>query len=304
MIELTANGYTAWIDPDRGGACTRLSRFGAEVLRTPAGENSYRENAFLWGTPLLFFPNRISEAHFTFENREYRFPVNEPETGCFLHGTLHQSPFHVTYKSENRVMLRFSATEQAPYLSFPHAFTIDLLWKINADGLHQQVVITNDSSQNMPVALGFHTTFNCPFVRDSRLENLRFRLDTSAEYSRNMETFLPDGKEYTVYANKAEMDEGTLTLSQQPFSRLFRMGKRKEMRLTDVSAGLQVCYRVSQAYGYWMVYRGASDYLCVEPQSWLSNCPNAPFPRNQTGFDFIVPGQTRTYETCLCIERV
>lgn len=305
MIELNAHGYTAWIDPARGGSCTRLSRYGAQALRTPAGEESYRENAFLWGTPLLFFPNRISQGRFFFENRAYAFPVNEPATGCFLHGTLHQTPFEEISRSESAVALRYAATPQAPYLSFPHAFTLELLWHLAEDGLHQRAVFTNDSPRNMPVALAFHTTFCCPFVSDSRPENIRLTLDTSLEYSRDMRTYLPDGGCSAEYAGKEEMKEGTLIPCEHTISRLFRMGERREMLLTDARAGLRVRYRAGSTYGYWMVYNGGNpNYLCVEPQSWLSNCPNAPFPREQTGFDFLAPGHSRAYETCLSLERI
>ena len=78
MIELKAHGYTAWIDPERGGSCIRLERFGADVLRTPEGPQNYENGASPWGTPLLFYPNRISGGCFEFEGREYRLPINEP----------------------------------------------------------------------------------------------------------------------------------------------------------------------------------------------------------------------------------
>lgn len=305
MIELKAHGYTAWIDPERGGSCIRLERFGADVLRTPEGPQSYENGGFLWGTPLLFYPNRISGGCFEFEGREYRLPINEPKTGCFLHGTLNETPFEVIESGADYVTLQYAATQEKPYLTFMHAFTLTLAWKLTEKGLEQKVTFRNDSDLNMPVALAFHTTLRTPFCKDSAPENMRLTLDTSVEYSRIMATFLPDGGSATEYPGKQEMEEGTFVPCEHTISRFFRMGDKKCMRLVDTGENIQLTYQAQDPYGYWMVYNGGSkEFLCVEPQSWLSNCPNAPFPREEHGFDFIEPGKTRVYETLMNIEKI
>lgn len=304
MIELKAHGYTAWINPERGGSCVRLARFGADVLRTPSAPEDYDANAFLLGTPLLFFPNRISGGCFEFEGREYRLPINEPKTGCFLHGTLHATPFEVVEATESKAMLRYTATDAQPYLTFPHAFTLTLEWELGESGLSQKVTFQNDSDKNMPVALAFHTTFRMPFLPDSCPENMRLTLDTSIEYSRIMATFLPDGGSATEYPGKQEMADGTFVPCEHTISRFFRMGDQKRMQLVDTKGSIRLTYQAQAPYGYWMVYNGgAKDFFCVEPQSWLSNCPNSPFPRDEHGFDFIEPGKTRVYETLMTIDK-
>ncbi len=304
-IELVSDDYTAWILPERGGSCVRLARYGAEALRTPDSEDSYRQNEFLWGTPVLFFPNRISGGSFEFEGRTYRLPVNEKKTGCFLHGTLHRTKFEVVEQSETEAVLRYEATEEKPYLTFPHCFAVTLRGSLSADGLRQQAAVENASAFDMPVALAFHTTFRIPFSEGSRPEQVSLTLDTQEEYGRDMETFLPDGRAWKEYPDKRQMERGDLLPSEHTISRLFRMDGRHEMCLTDLRARIRVRYKAGEAYHYWMVYNGGrQDLLCVEPQSWLSNCPNAPFPREISGFDFIMPGEKRVYETWMRIERI
>lgn len=305
MIELNHSGYRAVILPERGGSCVDLSRWEAHALRTPQDAACFRHDPFLYGTPLLFFPNRISGGRFTFEDRLYTLPVNEPATGCFLHGTLHETAFEVLRQRPDYAALGFRATGRTPYLTFPHAFTLALEWALNERGLHQKVTITNDSDRNMPVALAFHTTFRLPFVPESDPAQIRLQLDTCAEFGRNMQTYLPDGRVWQDFPNRTALETGTFLPALQKISRLFRMGQRRQMRLTDPAAGLQIHYQVSDSYGYWMVYRAENaDYLCVEPQSWLSNCPNAPFDRYKHGFTWIAPGKTETYETQLSMERL
>lgn len=304
MIQLKAHGYTAWILPERGGSCVRLSRFGADALRTPGSMADYEINPYMLGTPLLFFPNRISGGCFAFEGREYRFPINEPATGCFLHGTLHATPFEVLESGEDYAALRYAATRANPYLTFPHAFTVTLEWKLEKDGLHQSVSFRNDSALNMPVALALHTTFRLPFTADSRPENVRMTLDTSLEYSRNMANYLPDGGCTADYPDKRTLAGGGYVPAAQAVSRFFRMGNEKRMCLADSASGIRVVYQAYSPYAYWMVVNGGEkDLICVEPQSWLSNCPNAPFPREEQGFDFISPGESRAYQTRMSIHR-
>lgn len=302
-VELTAGGYTAWILPARGGSCIRLARLGAEALRTPKDLRTYREeNPYLYGTPPLFPPNRISGGSFLFEGRRYRLPVNEAKTGCFLHGVLHETAFDVMSMNQCNVRLAYRATMEQPYLTFPHAFAVEMTYALDGEGLAQRVVFRNDSAENMPVALAFHTTFRIPFAQGGAPESVRLNLDTREEFSRDP-YFLPDGGVCLDSPLRQGLEGEGVTPCRHTISRLYRMGDRHEMTLTDLKQHLRIRYRAGKTYGFWMVYNGGSpDFLCVEPQSWLSNAPNAPFPREAIGFNFLKPGETRAYETMLSIE--
>ena len=72
----------------------------------------------------------------------------------------------------------------------------------------------------------------------------------------------------------------------------------------DTATGARVLYQLGEGYRYWMLFKGGrDDLLCVEPQSWLINCPNAPFPREQTGFDYLQPDEARDYTATFRLER-
>lgn len=94
MINLKSRNYTAVITPSRGANCVSLrnTEYGAVILRElPMGAKP--DNPYLYGMPVLFPVNRISGGRFEFEGREYIFPINEPNTGCHIHGTLHSETF-------------------------------------------------------------------------------------------------------------------------------------------------------------------------------------------------------------------
>lgn len=305
MIELSAGGYRAWILPERGGSCVRLERFGVQSFRTPKEPCDYRKSSFLWGTPPLFPPNRISRGCFQFEDRQYRFPVNEPSTGCFLHGDLHRTVLNTAERSPSFVRLSRAFTGDNPYLTFPHCFTFQIEYALGENGLHQKASLRNDSQLDMPAALAFHTTFQLPLTPAGKNENIRLSLDTEEEYGRDGNTYLPDGTACREHPLRHALESGTLIPAEHTISRLYRMGNLRTMTLTDLSEKVCVRYHAGDSYRYWMVYNGGDPrYICVEPQSWLSNCPNAPFPRGESGFDFLKPGETRSYETRTQIERI
>ena len=305
-VSLSAFGYEAEILPRRGANLIRFAKpaLRAEALRTPESEDSFvRDNPYLWGVPILFPPNRISGAAFTFEGRRYVFPMNEPKIGNFLHGAIHETPMEVLRAEKDRALFRFRADAEKPYLTFPHAFTMHVYFALKADGLIQQVRIRNDSSRNMPVALGFHTTFRIPFVRGGKAEDVRLRLTAGKEILRDMDTFLPTGEIRNDYPQRDELLGGGFIPCRNTVSRHFEMTHPAEMVLTDLASGVRVTYLPGREYRYWMVFNGgAKDFLCVEPQTWVNNCPNAPFPREETGFRVLGPGQEAVFETALRIE--
>ena len=159
IVSLAAGDYSARVNLSRGANLISLRHLptGTAILREPDYANF--DNPFLYGMPILFPANRISGAKFTFEGRTYEFPLNEPKTGCHIHGTLHEAPFALEAADASSLSAVYRATADAPYLTFPPAFTLRMRYEL-ADVLAQTVSLTNDSDENMPVLLAFHTTFN------------------------------------------------------------------------------------------------------------------------------------------------
>ncbi|MBQ6893743.1 MAG: hypothetical protein IJN48_06005, partial [Clostridia bacterium] len=140
--------YEVKIQPSRGANCLSFNHIPSKIsaLRTYDPDTIEElDNPFLYGTPLLFPPNRIKGGKFTYDGREYSLPINEESTGCFLHGTLHETPFQVVESSESTILCRYKATDASPYLTYPHAFTLDVKYELCEKGLKQTISVTNDS---------------------------------------------------------------------------------------------------------------------------------------------------------------
>lgn len=304
LIHLRYGDWSCAINLSRGANCVSLKNEGCgiSILREPP-EDGTLDNPYLYGMPILFPVNRIEGGAFLFEGRKYVFPINEPNTGCHLHGMLHETPFELTESTNRLAVCRYRADE-GEYLGFPHAFEIIQRYELNKEGLCHTVTLSNLSQRNMPVFLGFHTTFNTLFMKGCKPENMRALAEISEEYERNMEiNYLPTGA-------KPPFDEVSYALCEgryNPFDgRISRHYKGEgRMALTDIERGVSLIYDNDEKYKFRLIYNGAEDgYICLEPQTCLANCQNSPFSRQEAGFDFLLPKEVRVYKSKIFVKEI
>ena len=304
LIELKCGEWRAVIDVNNGANCIRLrnERYGAVLLREPPIEGI--DNPYLYGMPILFPVNRIENGVFEFEGRRYVFPINEPSTGCHLHGELHQQPFELVRFHNNQITCRYLATNDRPYLSFPHEFEIIVEYEIGDDGFKQAVMVTNLSDQNMPLFLGFHTTFNTLFTKTSSPDDILVQADIVEEYERRMDSdYLPTGVRPAFDVVSLALVNGVYKPYEGKCSRHYR--GQGSMVMTDVGNHLRLVYENDEKYGYRLIYNGGCEgYICLEPQNCLVNCANAPFSRSETGFDFLRAGESKIFRSRIFLEEL
>lgn len=287
----------AEIYSERGANIIRLydKKYNAEILRKPTKLSDFEtDNPYLYGMPLLFPPNRISGAEFEFEKRKYHFPINEAKTGCFVHGVMHKMPFVVSSADEESIRLEYEATDNNPYLSFPHTFLCITEYKIKDNRLLHNISITNTSKQNMPLGLGFHTTFNISCSGKNYI-----RANVKKEFFRDS-SYLPTG-EYDVDTEliKRLNSHDGYVLNENGISAVFEMGEGNTVSIRNED--ITVSYELDEKYRYLMLYGIGKDFICIEPQTWLSNCPNMK-DREELGFDYIKPFETKSFRSCIMCE--
>lgn len=294
--ELKWNDWTAKINVSRGGNCIGLrdTKHNCMILREPDYEKGL-DNPYLYGMPILFPVNRISGGKFEFEGRIYEFPINEPATNCFLHGTLHETEFQVLEKEEHRILLSYAAKKNE-YHKFPHAFEIRMEYVLQENGMIHKTEIRNLSEENMPVFLGFHTTFQLPFAEGSTLEDLCIKVNIADEFERNMGNYLPTGRILSHDKVTQNLIQGKFVPSQK-LSRHYRTEGNGVMSVTDLKNGITVVYKNDSKFGYRLIYGEGTSFICLEPQNCLANCPNAPFERKDSGFKYLAPGEKVNYES-------
>ena len=292
IVKLQGGDYTALINTERGANCISLrnSRYNAKILREPDTTGAL-DNPYLYGMPILYPVNRISGGVFEFEGRTYKFPINEPETNCHLHGLLHCTEFEMTERGEDFVRCVF----EKPYLDFSHNFRIEILYRLSEDGLEHKTRITNLSDTNMPNFLGYHITFKIPFLSDSAMEDIRLFAEVGDEIERDTK-YLPTGR---VLPNNDITDRiraGKFMPFEKIISRNYKAENSGRIELRDIKRNIKLVYENDEKFGWRLFYNGnADEYICLEPMTCMANCQNSPFDRDYAGFDFIPPHSSKEY---------
>ena len=302
--EIRYADYSAKINLSRGANCFSLrnQKYRAKLLREPDYAKEL-DNPYLYGMPILFPVNRIEGGRFEFEGREYSFPINEPATGCHLHGELHQTSYELVEKTENRLVCSYKANADSPYLDFPHPFEIVIQYELKEDGLYHTVEVINQSDSNMPIFLGFHTTFRALFAEDSKAENIKVLAKISEEYERNMTNYLPTGNKPEFDETSVALQDGNFSPFVKPTSRHYHARNAGRMVIYDAGLDLSVVYENDEKYRFRLIYNGnADEYICLEPQNCMANCQNSPFSREEAGFDYIEPKKSKIYVSKISIE--
>ena len=298
-IEVIRYGdFEAKINLSRGANCISLRMNSFKILREP--DYTFElDNPYVYGMPILFPVNRISGGYFVFEGREYKFPINEAETNCHLHGSLHQSEFVLTYKTDSRIICTYYSKADEPYSKAGNCYKVELEYELNNDGFHQCVSIENMSDKNMPVMIGFHTTFNTLFAYGTP-ESTFVYAGIEKEYERNVNNYLPTG-------NILEFDDVSKALANgvfKPFdmqaSRHYKGLHKGKMVIYDSHNNLSIVYETDEKYKCRLIYNGG-EYICLEPQNCLVNCPNYSMGREEAGFDFLKPGEIKKYYSKISI---
>lgn len=295
MIEFYARsgGYRAGFSR-RGGTCYSFVHepTGADILRTPPSEQAIEASPFLYGNPILFPPNRIRGGAFTFEGRQYRFPVNEENTGCHLHGRLHCTEFTA---DEKRCCFTFAA-EKGEYLGFPHAFTVTRQYDLDENGLKDSVTVCNRSPWNMPFMLAFHTTFRTPYLRGGAC---RLSLNVKREQLRD-EDYLPTGAYASGRVRDNKISAGEFD-SNEKISALYESAS--PMLLIDGAARTAVVMEGDERYRYRMLWSCGEGFFVCEPQTCAIDCFHLKTPPEENGLLAIAPNESITLSTRIYLVR-
>lgn len=304
IYQIAAGDYTAKINLSRGANCISLrnSKYHASILREP-DYSAPLDNPYLYGMPVLFPVNRISGGRFFFEGREYCFPVNEEATGCHVHGTMHEQEFSYVSGGSDYVVCAYKATQEKPYLQFPHEFEIRIGYYLSEKGLRHTTEIENLSDKNMPVMLGYHTTFQLPFVENQSLGDLRVYADVADYIERDGNNYLPTGIVKTEDEVTRKLKDGTFLPGGQKISRHYKSGNLGVMCIHDIKTGLKMTYENSEKMKYRLIYNGnADEFICLEPQNCMVDCANAKGNSPEyMGFMHIEPFETVKFKAHISI---
>lgn len=303
---------------------------GTELLRVPESAAQFLESPVLYGTPILFPPNRIEGGRFSYNGRDYQFDINEPELGNHIHGFVYNRPWDVVGAEVDDagrpvIVTRFDA-RQTPEpddasditRQFPHHFVITMRYTLDGSTLHKAAEVRNDGAEPFPFGFGFHTTFRFPE------ETGRFAL-TAAKRWRLNDNMLPTG-ELEEIPFKEQLQRG-MSLHGVALDDAFYVGDgatpadtgggeadhvgapagpgRSAATLRYEAAGtdIHIRYEADHHFKHWVIYNadGRSGFVCPEPYTWITNAPNLNVPASVTGLQELQPGEARLFQTAIVV---
>lgn len=259
-IELKEGAWSAILAPDYGMNPISLRKNGQPVLREPADEKALEETPVLFGMPILFPANRTQNARFTFEGREYRLPMNEPERSNHLHGCLCRTPFTVTECTANTATSFFDS-HTAPDC-YPFSFSLTFRDSIGAEGFFREVVLTNTGNTAMPFTLAFHTTFTEP-------DTFSVPIGKWYEWDENL---IPTGRLIGLDDTELSFRDSCVPRGREISAYYTAEGRTARIGRWN--------FTVSELFDHWIMYNGNGyeGYLCVEPQCGKVNGLNSADP--------------------------
>ncbi len=152
--------------------------------------------------------------------------------------------------------------------------------------------------------MGFHTTFNVPFIKDSKAENVRIFAEVCDEIERNNK-FLPTGVVLKPDGVTEKLNGGQFMPFEKRISRHYRAKGNGAIELFDVNKKVKLVYENDEKFGWRLIYNGNIDeYICLEPQNCMVNCMNSPFAGSFSKVDYIKPNSSKNYKSRICLKEV
>jgi aldose 1-epimerase len=139
---------------EAGGGARSWTVDGVELLASfPAGT---RDAAFA-GKPLVPWPNRMRDGRYTFEGRDHRVELTEPENRTALHGLTLSSRWLASRTARHAITLTHELRDREGY---PFALDLAVGYELDPAGVVVTLQATNAGAANAPFGAGLH-----PYLR-------------------------------------------------------------------------------------------------------------------------------------------
>lgn len=149
QFAISGGGYEAVVT--ESGAALRVLAHAGRPLVDGFGEHEMSSGGK--GQLLMPWPNRIRDGEYTFEGKDYRLPLSEPERLNASHGLARWAAWTVEEHTAHSVSLQYRLMAQSGY---PWVVDLHVLYDLSADGLTVTQTATNMSATAAPYACGAH----------------------------------------------------------------------------------------------------------------------------------------------------
>src|SRR5579872_6171931 len=131
------------------GGGVRSYRWGERDVLDPYPLGAMCDGAH--GTPLIPWPNRLSDGRYRFDGTEYQVALTEPARQTAIHGFLRWRPWEAVEASADRVVM---GARLYPLSGYPFAVEVHVAYALADDGLTVTTTATNIGDYACPFAMG------------------------------------------------------------------------------------------------------------------------------------------------------
>ena len=312
VVQLKAGRYSAIIAPFLGSNILSMEDEENDISFFRKDESlsieELQASPEVYGFPTLFYPNRLRDGILKTSDGKYYFPVVVKDENTSLHGFLHKREHSIV---DARVV-GDSAVARTEYVydskdpffeSFPVSFKAEFTFKLSDEGMHYELTITNTSDKQLPYGVCNHTTINGPFVNGAEPLNTRLFVTIGDKWPLNQRN-LPT----CDFISLDNHDRQYLTGSMIPVKHVINNDVYncetydvdglpfRGAIMSDVATGKEIIYEVDDNFKFWVLWNdgGEKGYFCPEPSTWMIDAPNLPLPKEESGYEELAPGMSKT----------
>ncbi|MEV5027500.1 aldose 1-epimerase [Paenibacillus sp. LPE1-1-1.1] len=301
---------TAELLPAAGNNLYRFESKGHPVIMPPASLRSLKNEpfeAFKYGTPILFPPNRVKQGRFSFRGRQYNLPLNEPP-GNHLHGEISSRSWEVIEQGASdhggaTVTSRFHYGLHPEMLEyFPHPLSFTVTYRLFEGRLMMDTKIRNDGEDEAPFAFGLHPYFSIPFKSG---EQLALKVPAASEWPVTNEAFVMGTPAVTPFSQALKEGASMTDYPRLGCSLLALEDEEADhtCRIEMKDSGYAITYRFDRKFPFLVLFRPDwAEAYSLEPYTSVTDAFNLPYGHELTGARGIGAGEEIRFATSLAVE--
>jgi len=287
MIALVHGGMELDLAPEIGGAVTRLTFEGKDILR-PAPKGAFTQlEACTFA--LVPYANRIENCVLHFQGREVRLRRNFGDHPHALHGHGWQTAWRVVSLSRDQATLAYDHEAD----DWPWTYSAEQVLTLADGGFTHRLTVRSRDAKPMPTSLGFHPYF-------PRSASTKLTASVKGMWMCN-ETMIPT--EHVAGSPLLDFAHGAL-VDKAPFVDNCHTGWRPPARIDQPDSGLAISLEASPECTFFHVYVPVGEnFFCAEPGSAMPNAFNRPESSSVTGAHMLASGASFSIEMRLGVSR-
>jgi aldose 1-epimerase len=141
------------------------------------------------GAPLIPWPNRLADGHYTFDGEKYQVALTEPDKHNAIHGFLRWRSWQPVNRGEDRITM---ATVLHPLQGYPFTLDVQVEYRLGPEGLTVTTIAVNAGETAAPYGCGQH-----PYLAPGPggLDSCTLTLDAATRVTTDPDRQLPTGTE-------------------------------------------------------------------------------------------------------------